>query len=310
MAIALAAHVPYILVRFRRHDSAIPLRRLIVLGVVFVAGLLPLLPELGSLWSRRSLLSVPYDVSVRDLAVVLLPPVLMAAIFLGLLLARTQGRVSVEPVPARGSTLVLLAGWLVIPIGTLFLASAVTSTSLLSARYFASSVPAASALAGWGIASIRPHEARRVVAIVIALMSVLAFGGYLKNGEDWRGAAAFERSVAEPGTVVLFQPSLIESSHLDWFDDPERRSYLLSVTSYYPMTGRLILIPYRLDAPATAYVQGLVQTELLDEDRFLFLTHNRSDTFQSWFSGRLAQEGYEMHVLGSFGVVMVIEFSR
>jgi hypothetical protein len=198
----------------------------------------------------------------------------------------------------------------VIPIGTLFLASALTSTTLLSARYFSSTVPAASALAGWGIASIRPPGVRRIVAMVVALLSVLAFGGFLKNGEDWRGAAAFERRVADPSTVVLFQPSLIESSHLDWFADPERRSYLLSVNSYYPMTGHIILIPYRLDAPSSAYVQELVQTQLLGEDRFLFVTHNQSDAFPSWFSGRLVQEGYESHVLGSFGAVKVIEFSR
>jgi hypothetical protein len=310
MALALASQVLYILVRLRRRDSRVPARHLITMTLIFLAGVVPLLPEIGSLWSRRSLLSIPFPVSGLYLAVVLLPPVLMASIFLGLLLARTQGSVSFDPVPARASTWVLLTTWLLIPIATLFLAALLTSTTVLSFRYFASTVPALAALAGWGIASIHPPEARRVVAIVIALVSVLAFGGYLKNGEDWRGAAAFERSIANPTTVVLFQPSLIESSHLDWFDDPERRSYLLSVTSYYPMTGHLILIPYRLDAPATAYVEQLVQTELLDQDRFLFVTHSQSDTFQAWFSGRLTQEGYASRVVGSFDVVKVIEFSR
>ena len=41
----------------------------------------------------------------------------------------------------------------------------------------------------------------------------------------------------DPSTIVLLHPELVESAQLDWFSDPEKRSYLLSVQSYYPMEG-------------------------------------------------------------------------
>ena len=78
--------------------------------------------------------------------------------------------------------------------------------------------------AGWAVASLEPAAVRRMVAVVLALLSVLAFGGTLKNGEDWQGAAAFEREHAGPDTIVLLHPALVESAQLDWFSDPEKRS--------------------------------------------------------------------------------------
>ena len=56
----------------------------------------------------------------------LVPPVLVASLFLGSLLARWQDRVRIEPVPARSSTLVLLTGWLLVPVVTLYVVSAFT----------------------------------------------------------------------------------------------------------------------------------------------------------------------------------------
>jgi len=215
-----------------------------------------------------------------------------------------------SPAPARSSTFVLLGTWLLFPIVTLFAVSALTSVSFLSPRYFASAAPAAALLTGWAIASVEPPEARRIIAVVLALMSVLAYGGFLKNGEDWRGAAAFERMHADPGTIVLLHPALVESAQLDWFSDPERRSYLLSVQSYYPMEGRITPMPYILDDGARTYLEGLVTGELAGANRFLLVTRYPQVPFREWLNGRLAQAGYVSRVIGTFGVIQVIEFSR
>jgi hypothetical protein len=205
---------------------------------------------------------------------------------------------------------VLLVTWLVFPVVTLFLISALTSVDFLSLRYFASVTPAIALLGGWGIASLEPAAVRRTVAIVLAFLSVLAFGGITKNGEDWRGAAAFERNHADPDTIVLLHPALVESAQLDWFSDPEKRSYLLSVQSYYPIEGHVVPMPYILDGPARDYLEGLVTGELEGADRFLLVTRYPQVMFRDWLDGRLRSSGYRSRVVGKFGMIQVIEFAR
>ena len=309
-ALVLVAHALYALTRLRRGETDVTVRRLAAVAVIVTAGIIPLAIQLASLWDRRSSLSIPSEGSVPAFAVVLIPPVLVASVFLGSLLASTQDRVRIAPVHARSSTFVLLAGWLMIPVVTLFLVSALTPVKFLSPRYFASAGPAIALLAGWGIASLEPAAARRIVAAVLAIMSVLAFGGRLKNAEDWRSAAAFERNHADPSTIVLLHPELVESAQLDWFSDPEKRSYLLSVQSYYPMEGQVTPMPYRLNNESRGYLEGLVTGELAGVDRFLLVTRDETVPFRDWLDGRLSPEGYTSKEIGTFGVIKVIEFSR
>jgi 4-amino-4-deoxy-L-arabinose transferase-like glycosyltransferase len=309
-ALALVPHALYAFMRLRRRETEVPVRRLAAVALLVTAGVLPLAVQLASLWDRRSSLSIPSDGSVAGLAFVLVPPVLAASLFLGSLLARAQGRVLIEPVRARSSTLVLLSSWLVFPVVTLYLVSALTPLTFLSPRYFASVAPAAALIAGWGVASLQPAAARRIVAIALALLSILAFGGTLKNGEDWQGAAAFEREHADPDTIVLVHPALVESAQLDWFSDPEKRSYLLSVQSYYPMVGRVTPMPYVLDDAARGYLEGLVTGELAGVDRFLLVTRYTQVPYRDWLDGRLTPDGYRSTVIGTFGVITIFEFSR
>jgi mannosyltransferase len=309
-ALVLVAHALYALTRLRRGETEATVRRLAAVTVIVTAGIIPLAVQLASLWDRRSSLSIPSEGSVSAFAILLLPPVLVASVFLGSLLASTRDRVRVAPVPARSSTFVLLAGWLMIPVVTLFLVSALTPVTFLSPRYFASVGPAIALFAGWGIASLEPAAVRRTVAIVLAMLSVLAYGGRMKNSEDWRSAAAFERNHADPATIVLLHPELVESAQLDWFSDPERRSYLLSVQSYYPMEGRVTPMPYVLDGESRDYLEGLVTGELAGVDRFLLVTRDVQVPFREWLDGRLTSEGYTSKVIGTFGAIQVIEFSR
>jgi 4-amino-4-deoxy-L-arabinose transferase-like glycosyltransferase len=311
-ALALISHGIYAVVRLRRGQTGgVGVRHLAAVAGLMVAGALPLVIQAVSLWGRRSSLSIPADATIQYLLAVFVPPVLLGAIFLGGLLARSQGPLILSPPPAaRPSSLVLFVSWLLIPVATLFLVSAVTPVTLLSPRYFASAMPAAAALAGWAISAIEPASARRIIAGVLAIFSVVAYGGTLKLGEDWRGAAAFERARAGASTIVLLHPALIESAQLDWFEDPERRSYLLSVASYYPMDGRVTPMPYTLDDEARVYLEGLVADELIDVDRFLLVTRYPQVPFRDWLDGRLTPEGYGSRVIGTFGVIQVIEFSR
>jgi uncharacterized membrane protein len=309
-ALALVPHVLYAFTRLRRRETEVSAARLMVVAGLVAAGIVPLAVQLTSLWDRRSSLAIPSTASVQDFAIVLLPPVLVASLLIGSLVAGLEHRVQVAVPPARSSAVVLLGSWLLIPVATLSLVSALTPITFLSVRYFASVTPAAALMVGWAVASLEPPATRRIVAFVIALLSILAYFGYSKNGEDWRGAAAFERQHADPTTVVLVHPALVESAQLDWFSDPEKRSYLLSVQSYYPMEGRLTPMPYALEDDAYGYLEGLLTGELEGVDRFLLITRYPQVPYRAWLDGRLTPLGYASSVIRTFGVIQVIEFSR
>ncbi len=309
-ALVLVPQALYAFIRRRRGETEVSVRRLVAVGVIVTAGIVPLAIQLASLWDRRSSLSIPGDASAVGFAMVLAPPILIVSVLLGALLARMSDRVRIEPAPARSSTLVLLGSWLLFPVVTLYLVTALTPVDFLAPRYMASVGPAIALFGGWVIASLEPAATRRIIAVVLAIASVLAFGSTLKNGEDWRGAAAFERAHADPGTIVLLHPALVESAQLDWFSDPEKRSYLLSVQSYYPMEGDVVPMPYMLDDRSRDYLEGLVTGRLAGVDRFLLVTRYPQVPFRDWLDGRLRPEGYTSKVIGTFGVIQVTEFSR
>jgi mannosyltransferase len=310
-ALALVSHAAYAVTRVRRGQTRVALVHLGAAAGLIAAGVVPLALQIASLWDRRGSLSVVYEAGIPTMLLVLIPAVVSGGLLLGVILARTQGKVTLSVQESRPSSLILLASWLLIPTIALFAISDLTSITLLSPRYFASVTPAGAALAGWAIASIEPAAARLTVAALLAILSLLAYGGYLKNGEDWRDAAAFERAHANADTIVLLHPGLIESAQLDWFEDPERLSYLTSVVSYYPMIGRVSLMPHSLDDPgAHEYLEGLVTSDLADVDRFLFITRYADLPYKDWLDGRLGPEGFTSRVLDRSGVIFVVEFTR
>ena len=75
----------------------------------------------------------------------------------------------------------------------------------------------------------------------------------MRTGGARRGRA--ERS--EPEHAVLMHPAFVESAQLDWFDDPEKRSYLLSLFSYYPVAGE-VMLAVRPRRRVVAYMDELV----------------------------------------------------
>ena len=184
------------------------------------------------------------------------PPVLVVSVFLGSLIARMRDPVRIAPVPARSSTLVLLGSWLLFPVVTLFLVSTLTPVDFLSPRYFASVRPAIALFGGWGIASLEPAAVRRIIAVVLAMLSVLAYGGTSKNGEDWRGAAAFEREHADSRHDRPVAPRR-SWSRRSWIGSPIRRSGATSCrcSPTIRWKGDVTPMPYMLDDESRDYLE-------------------------------------------------------
>jgi mannosyltransferase len=308
-ALVLPAQIAYTYVRARR-ASAISTRAMVLCGVALVFGIAPLAAQVISLWDRRASLAPANVAGTADLLTAIFPSVLVGGLLLGVLLARAQGEVRTVHVPVKDHALVLLVTWLLVPPVTLMALSLITDQMFMAPRYYVSALPAAAALFGLAARSLSEESVRRIVAIVTAILAILVAGGSLKNGEDWRAAAAFERERADPGTVVLMHQALIESSRLDWFDDPKRRSYLMSASSFYDFDGELIPLPFVLDRPSERYLEDLVRTRLANLDRFVIVTNYVDVPYASWLDGRLGDEGWSSQVTGTFGEIEVIEFTK
>ena len=306
----LVAHAVYSIARVRAGTTRVRLRSLITAAIAISLLVLPLVLQVLSLWSRRASLSIPAAPSIDRLWLLLVPPVAAAALLIGGLLARARGPLTVRGVVAKPQTMSLLVSMFLLPPVSVYLLSIFTPIRLLAAYYVLPSMLAGAALLAWAIRMIEPAFARRLIAAVLAILAVLSYGSPLMAGEDWRGAALYVSAHASQSTVVLVHPALVESAQLSWLSNPEQRSYLLSPLSYYPMPGQIVLLPYLLTPSTETYLEGIVSHQLAGVDRFLLVTRYPFVPYQAWLDGQLAATGMTSRVVGTFGVIKVIEFTR
>jgi 4-amino-4-deoxy-L-arabinose transferase-like glycosyltransferase len=309
-ALALPAQLLYAAARVRAGSTRVRARDLIAAVLIIAVGVIPLAAQILSLWDRRGSLAVANVATLEDLIIAMVPPVVVGAFGVGVLLARSQGSLRYRAATTRPFTLLLLTGWLMIPPLALFALSMLADQMFLAARYYVCAAPAVAGLFAVATRGLGPASARRIVVVAFALLTTLMTGGLLKNAEDWRSAALAERTLADDSTVVLLHPALVESSQVGWFDDPERRSYLMSPTSFYDFEGEIIPLPYMLTPVAERYLAELTSERLAGLDRFLIVTNYSQVPISTWLEGRLGDDGWTARVAGTFGAIEVIEFSK
>ena len=191
-------------------------------------------------------------------------------------------------------------------------------SSLLAPRYFVSTLPALALLVGWGLRTIGPPRARAIAATTVVVVALLSTGGLQHSSasqevsyEDWRGAARAEQTIVGNTHIpVLVHTAYVESARISWLTRLETRSYLLSPLSIYPMTGRIIAMPYTLDGPAYAYLQGIMDRILVHAKRFLLVTRYPFVPYRTWLDGRLGPLGYRSRLVGTYGTIEIILFQR
>lgn len=308
--LVLVAHLAYAIVRVREGSTPVTRRGVVLTGAAIAVVAIPLGAQLLSLWSRRGSLTLQDQPSVQWLAFFLVPPAAVAALVLGGCVSALAGGISVRPRGLSRASWVLMLAWLIVPLGTLLTVSVLTPIRFLALRYTLSAAPAGALMFAWVVRSLRPRTARRIVAGLFAILSVLALGNPLKMAQDWRGAAAAVNVQADEHTVVFVHPAFIESTQLDWLTDPERRSYLLSPLSYYPMQGRVVLLPATFDDSSRGFVAEEARGVPDGTDRVLLVTNFGGAGFGPWLDGHLGAQGWTAQRVGDFGEIEITEFDR
>ncbi len=309
-------HAAYALHRVR---SGAPVRRykLIVAAVSIGVLISPLIVN-AILVSRGSsrLVFLPTP-DFGELVSSIMPAALGAGIFAGLLLGYILcRRISVSPQPAMASdTAVLLLSWLLIPIVTLFVFSRLTDFKLFVEKYYLPSILGLALLVAWGIRTLLPEKVRVYVSFCVVLAGIASFGSHHlwvnPHLEDWRAAAQAVRA-ANLGdkTPVLVRPGLIESAKVTWDFDIDPDSPLLCPLSKYPIPGRIVLIPVRLDSDNIRYMEDVSSKVLEPASQFVFVTRDQGDTFTPWLVGRFSDEGFVASKLGHADGVTATLFRR
>jgi hypothetical protein len=309
LMLVLVPQVVYGVVRARDGSTKLRRRDAIVASVSYVILVTPLAAQVASLWTRRSSLAIEGALTLEWFAAIVTPVAVVVGLLIGSLLASAAGAFAlrVRPLPAR--SFLLLLSWLLLPLGLLALVSALLPIGFASDRYALAAAPAAVLLVAWLVRCVGPARARRIVAAALAITAVLDYGGPTHTQEDWRDAAAAVRASATSETVVLLHANLIESKQLDWYRDPERASYLSSPVSYYAMSGRILPVPYDVNGASETFVADELRPVLADTDRILYVSREPTVPFPAWLDGYLRSNGWHSALLGTFGSMLIVEFT-
>ena len=206
------------------------------------------------------------------------------------------------------STLLLLVSWLLIPTAILVGLSVAWSIDLLEARYLLCMAPAGVLLAAAATRALEPPKVRRIIVLIVVLLSVLDLAGPVKSG-DFRGAAALVRTAADARSVILVPSGFQESLDPSWFRDPERRGLLTAGTSFYPVPGTVVPLPIELDAATLDLVRTQVGTGIGETNNVVVVTRTGS-AYGPWFDEYMGERGWTSHDVGGVDRFTVTEFTR
>lgn len=307
------AHLAYAFVRLRTSDR-VPWPNLALAAILLLVLIFPPLWYVLRVQHASSSLAFAGTPDTQALVFSLLPQTLTTSIFAGLLIAYLIWRdAGAKVVPEIDSEdFVLLLSWLIFPIISMFLLSRFTPFKVFITRYYLDSFPALALLMGWGLRSTFPARVRVLVAALVVGVVLIANGTWIGTSShtDWRAAAESVRASGVDGnTPVLVRSGLIETAKVSWEPTSNPDSLLLSPLSKYPMLGRIILIPYRLDSEGMRYMQSISSQFLDPSQRFLLVEHQDGD-FGPWLQGRLGEQFVSKRLTKDSNRIAVTIFRR
>jgi hypothetical protein len=168
--------------------------------------------------------------------------------------------------------------------------------------------PAGVLLAAVAARALEPAQVRRMIVLLLVVLSVLDLAAPVKSG-DFRGAAALVRSVADEHSAILIPSGFQESLDRSWFVDPDRKGLLTAATSFYPVPGRVVPLPMGLDATTLDFVRTQVETGIEGTNDVVVVSQTGS-TYGPWFDEYMGQRGWTSHRVGGVDMFTVTEFTH
>jgi hypothetical protein len=308
--LAIPAQLLYAIAR-RREGSTRVSTRAIVTGLAIVAVLdLALVPQVIGIVDRRGALILSTALSFDWFGNVLVPTFFVSALIVGGIIAWATSSITFERLRVDRSAAVLVLSWLLIPLVVVAVLALTTSVVLLASRYTLEVAPAGALLAAAVLRAIEPPAARRIIAALLAVFTVWGTAGVLKAGEDWRWAASTAQAASDAHSVTLLHPGLVESGQLDWFSDPEERSYLMTPAAYYSFPGPIVPVPIEATSDSEAFVSRELAALPSSVDRIIYVTRFPGAGFLTYLQGWASASGWKVTQSQGRGNMVVMTLER
>lgn len=305
-------HLAYAVAR-RRAGGPVAAPHIVGAALGVLALLLPLVPQLLTLFERRVLYSYTGTPPPWKLVAAVAPPLSVAAIVVGMVVSRLCFRsFRIDWRSPRPPEPLLLVSWLVVPPVVLFLVSHLSGAKIFAPHYYMVNEPAFALLAAWAVLRMQPAQVRLPVFAALVLASVANLRVRPPPHQDWRGAAAaIERLGADGGgpMPVLCGCGFLDPP-VDWLTDPLRYSFLMSPFLAYPVSGPTQRLPGARKEPAIqAYFEATVTPLVAGARRFVLVTRG-DPSWEARLGARFGPAGFRARPLGHFTNVEVTVFER
>jgi hypothetical protein len=195
--------------------------------------------------------------------------------------------------------------WTFLPLIILFVVSLSTQISVFVGRYLIPVIPAVCILYAIALRSVASGPARVLAVIVIVFASLTT---HTRPPDDIRGAvlAVNEFTARNASTPILFASGLIETQDPEWLSDPSHAEYLNTAATYYPLNGRLVTLPRRINGHPLA--DEIIEPIVGSHEPFVVMEwYGNGARVMQWISQRAESEGYRISPR-NFGGVKVAFF--
>jgi hypothetical protein len=167
----------------------------------------------------------------------------------------------------------LCCWWLICPV-TLFAYSRLTGNGVLIMRYASLMLPGLALTITAIAATFFPSGWWKPAALATGAVALAFLGQWNRlwpahEQDDWRDAAAMERSLASKGTPVICISPFIEAQPPVWTPEYRTPGFLYSSFLYYPIRGDMKLLPYESAPESERYTERLLATDLVPSGTFI-----------------------------------------
>jgi uncharacterized membrane protein len=303
----LLSFFAYAAVRIVDRSTDIRPRHLVLAGCGIAVLMVPVVAEVLVLAGRHGEWNLPATVSVSLVLAMLVPSAFIAVALLVVLL------VGVMKVRVRGALIpraarLLLATWILVPSGALFVLALTSPVQLIAPRYFVVIAPAGAITTAVLIGALEPPRVRRLIVLLLIVLSVVDLSARYKIG-DYRGALALVGSEADDRSVTLLGYGFRESLQTDWYGDAQRASLLTAPAAYYPVPGEVLALPTESPMSSVAWTRARVEAVASSTDHVFAVTQTGT-MYSLWLGDLLRQRGFDARVVGVVEGLTITEFIR
>jgi hypothetical protein len=194
-----------------------------------------------------------------------------------------------SPGVSRSGFMLALIWWLVCPV-CLFAYSKLSGNGVLIMRYASLMLPGIALTVTAIVGAFLPAANWRAAALCTGVVALALTGDWTHlwpahEHDDWRDAAAWERTLASDDTPVLCPSPFVEAQPPVWKPDYPVVSFLYSHLEFYTIRGHLKLLPFQPAPESERYLDALLRSDLLPAGRFVEYGSTRKvEALDRWVS--------------------------